>query len=83
MMSAFYFFTGEQLKKLKTDDLLKLAGYYHVEYNTKKPDEEKIIKDIISAQERIYEFIGFGSEPQPSGMSARIRRIREQNRKEE
>jgi hypothetical protein len=83
-MSAFYFFSGEQLKKLKTDDLLKLAGYYHVTYNIKKPDEETIIKDIILAQEKVYEFLGASSsEPEPSGMSVRVRRIRETNRKEE
>ena len=82
-MSAFYFFSKEQLQKLKLDDLLKLAGYYDVKYDKKLTDVDSVIRGILSAQENIHDYGYTAPESEPQGVSARIKRIRDSNRKEE
>ena len=80
-MPSFYFFSEEQLRKLKQSDLLKLANYYHVPYTKSKPDTQNIINDILDAQKHHNDDY-MSDDPAPDGMSVRIRRIRESNRKE-
>ncbi len=81
-MPSFYMFSEEQLRKLKMNDLLKLANYYHVEYVKSRPNQNLIIEKILKSQVTHQDsYIGATSDEQ-SGMSARIRRIREANKQE-
>lgn len=75
-MGTFYFFSDEQLRKLKLADLLKLASYYHVTYTERKPNVEHIISDILKAQKTrsFVEYSG-ASNPEPATMSVRVQRI--------
>lgn len=82
-MGTFYFFSDEQLKKLKLDDLIKLAGYYHVRYDKDKPNEDKIIRGILLAQERLHDYGYVSDDSQSHGMSVRVKRIQENSRKEQ
>ncbi len=77
-MPSFYMFSEEQLRKLKTNDLLKLANYYHVAYTKSKPNAEHIIIDILNAQKtHSFEYVGVG-EIESQTMSVRVKRIYEQ-----
>jgi hypothetical protein len=78
-MPSFYFFSEEQLRKLKVNDLLKLANYYHVAYTKSKPNVNRIITDILKAQKtHSFEFGFTVSDPEPQTMSVRVQRIYEQ-----
>ncbi len=77
-MPSFYFFSEEQLRKLKVNDLLKLANYYHVTYTKNKPNVEHIIIDILKAQKTHSFEIGFVIDAEPQTMSVRVKRIYEQ-----
>ena len=82
-MPSFYMFSEEQLRKLKINDLLKLANYYHVPYTKSKPNADKIIQDVLEAQSHHNDnnYVSAG-DAEPPGASARILRIRASNRKE-
>lgn len=76
-MGAFYFFSDEQLRRLKVPDLLKLAGYYHVTYTKSKPNMERIIKDILEAQKTQSFMYAGANSSEPATMSVRVQRIYE------
>lgn len=71
-------FTNEELGELTNSDLMALSDYFGIEYN-KYYTKAKLIKAIDEARDPEIDQEGSGSQP----MSARVRRIYEQNKKGE
>ena len=71
-------FTNEELGELTNSDLMALSDYFGIEYN-KYYTKAKLINAIDEARDPEIDQEGSGSQP----MSARVRRIYEQNKKGE
>jgi hypothetical protein len=69
-------FTNEELGELTNSDLMALADYFDIEYN-KYDTKAKLVEAIDRARDPEIYREGSGSQP----MSARVRRIYEQNKK--
>jgi hypothetical protein len=79
-VNAVYKFSEGQLNSLKDEYLLNLARYYEIPLQ-RKLTKDKLIELIIKKQNTMPNFYGVDvvepSQQENSGMSVRVRRIKE------